>query len=53
MLVRLFILVLLTTLNFEYLINQTQSTLLFILALMIQFTLLYTLIYLPIKKHLL
>jgi hypothetical protein len=42
-----------TTVNFEYLVNRQSSTLLLILAIVIELIIFYFLIYQPIKKRLL
>jgi len=41
----------LTTVNFEYLVNRQSSTLLLIVAILIEIVIFYFLIYQPIKKH--
>ena len=41
----------LTTVNFEYLVNRQSSTLLLIVAILVEIVIFYFLIYQPIKKH--
>jgi hypothetical protein len=43
----------LTTANFEYLVNRQSSTMLLVIAIAIEILLIYFLIYIPLKKHLL
>jgi len=42
-----------TTVNFEYLVNRQSSTLLLIVAILVELITFYFLIYQPIKKRLL
>jgi hypothetical protein len=44
--------IVLTTLNFEYLINRQGSTMLLVLAALIEIGLAYFLLFIHIKKHL-